>query len=106
MVQVQAEPPTAAGSDPWAWAQNLSAFELVDAKGGKHAPSGGWAKISQGAAQKMVARYDAASPVASIDKEDGRPLDVWIVFLVADGTKIKDLSYQSKPIRSLDLDVK
>jgi hypothetical protein len=106
MVQVQAEPPTAGGSDPWAWAQNLSSFELVDAKGGRHKPSGGWAKISQGAAQKMVARYDASSPVASIDKEDGRPLDVWVAFLIADGTKLKELSYQGKSIRTVDLDVK
>jgi hypothetical protein len=106
MVQVQAEPPTAAGSDPWAWAQNLSAFELVDAKGGRHKPNGGWAKISQGAAQKMVARYDASSPVSSIDKEDGRPLDVWVAFLIADGTKLKELTYQGKSIRTVDLDVK
>jgi hypothetical protein len=106
MVQIQAEPPTAGGSDPWAWAQNLSAFELVDTKGGRHKPNGGWAKVSQGAAQKMVARYDASSPVASIDKEDGRPLDVWIAFLIADGTKLKELTYQGKSIRTVDLEVK
>lgn len=106
MVQVSAEPPTATGSDPWAWAQDLSAFTLVDGKGQKHQPYGAWAKISQGAAQKGVGRYDASSAVSSVDKEDGRPMDVWIAFLIADGTKIKSLDYQGKPIHTVGLDVK
>ena len=106
MVQVSAEPPTATTPDPWAWAQDLSAFTLVDGKGQKHQPYGAWAKVSQGAAQKGVARYDASSPVTSVQKEDGRPMDVWIAFLIADGTKIKSLDYQGKPIRTVDLTVK
>jgi hypothetical protein len=106
MVQVSAEPPTATGSDPWGWAQDLSGFTLVDGKNQKHQPYGAWAKVSQGAAQKMVGRYDSSSPVTSVSKEDGRPMDVWIAFLIADGTKIKDLSYQGKSIHTVGLDVK
>jgi hypothetical protein len=108
MVQVNAKPPPQAPPDPWSWADQLSSFELVDATGNqKFKPNGAWAKLSAaGGQQKMVGQYDSAAPVASITPGEGRPLDVWLAFLVPENTKLKELQFKGKPLQAVDLEVK
>ena len=102
MVQIKGAP---AGSDAWAWAERLGQFELIDSAGVKYKPQGAWAKVKQGTADKMVARYNADSNVSEIAKEQGRPLDVWIVFLVPPGKQITDLQFSGQSCGAVNLQV-
>jgi len=102
MVQVKGAP---SGNDPWAWAERLGSFELIDSAGVKYKPQGGWAKVKQGTADKMVARYNADASVSDITKEQGTPLDVWIVFLVPPGKQITDLQFSGQSVGTVNLQV-
>ncbi|HEX3357056.1 MAG TPA: CvpA family protein [Tepidisphaeraceae bacterium] len=95
MVQVVAKTP--AKGDAWAWA-DLNSFELLDASGTKYKPNGALAELKQTGQNKMVANYDADTPVQSVNKEDGRPGQVFMIFNVPTGTQITQILYQGKPI--------
>ena len=84
---------------------HVGAFELVDSTGVKYKPQGAWAKVKQGTADKMVANYNADAPVASVAKEEGRPLDVWIVFLVPSGKQITDFQFSGASVSPVDLKI-
>lgn len=102
MVQLACTP---AGSDPWKWSDDLSQITLVDASGVKYKPSGAWAKVKVGTADRMVARYEAEASVSDVPREEGRPMDVWIAFNVPSGVKITDVQVAGSSIKQDDLSV-
>jgi hypothetical protein len=104
MVQIKGSPASGSG-DGWEWGDRLGAFELVDSTGVKYKAQGAWAKVKQGTADKMVANYNSDAPVASIAKEEGRPLDVWIVFLVPSGKQITDFQFSGASVSPVDLKI-
>ena len=101
MVQVAASPP-AEGGDAWAWANNIQKFALLDANGKSYKPAGGWAKVKQQQADRMVASYDYAGGSPVINQSEGRPTDVWIAFLVPQGTQLRTLMYEGKALQDLN----
>jgi hypothetical protein len=103
VVQVVGKP---AGADPWTWAVKLGQFELTDSAGAKHKPRGGAAKVkgAQGS-DRMVAVYDADQDVSDTPREDGRPTDVFIMFLVPEGTSLTELTFEGKRVTTLKQDV-
>jgi hypothetical protein len=101
MVQVGATPP-AEGGDAWAWANNMAKFAMSDANGKNYKPSGGWAKVKQQNADRLVASYNYAGGIPAIKQSEGRPTDCWIAFLVPSGTQLKQLIYDGKPISDVN----
>jgi hypothetical protein len=103
MVQVSGTAPPKAPPEPWDWADKLAQFELVDANGTKYKPNGAWAKVkgAQGS-NRMVARYEAESQVSDVSHEEGRPTDVWIAFLVPEGTQLAELQFEGKRVAAVD----
>lgn len=100
LVQVSGTPPPE-GGDPWAWS-NLGNWALIDAAGQTYAASGGWAKVMQENAERMAAVYNANGAPPPIASGEGRPMDVWIAFLVPSGTHLKQLTLNGQPIAQLD----
>lgn len=107
LVQMSGKPVSEAPFEPWTWADKLDDFELVDAGGTKHKPHGAWAKVvGSGGSQRMVAAYDSTAPVREIGREEGRPTDVWIAFLIPQNTQLTELQFRGKPVQPVDLEVK
>jgi hypothetical protein len=106
MVQVVGTAPPSAPPEPWDWADKLAQFELVDATGTKYKPNGAWAKVkgAQGS-NRMVARYEAEAQVSDVPHEEGRPTDVWIAFLVPEGTQLTELQFDGKRVAAVDTKV-
>ena len=103
MVQVSGTAPPKAPPEPWDWAEKLGQFELVDAAGTKYKANGAWAKVkgAQGS-NRMVARYEAESQVADVAHEEGRPTEVWIAFLVPEGTQLAELQFEGKRVAAVN----
>ena len=103
LVQIQGAPP-AEGGDAWAWSA-LSKWQLIDGNGKIYSPAGGWARVSKEGADRMVAVYNAADAVSSstplrdITTSDGRPIDVWVAFLVPAGTPLKQVKFNNKNVK-------
>ncbi len=103
MVQIVGKP----DNDRWQWADKLGSFELVDATGAKHQPHGAWAKATGGGgSRRMVAIYDAEKPVTALAPEEPLPTEVYIAFLVPEGTQLKELTFESRKLAALDQEVK
>ncbi|MEO6434560.1 MAG: hypothetical protein ABIP55_02210, partial [Tepidisphaeraceae bacterium] len=101
LVQVAGTPPPE-GGDPWAWGV-LRNWALVDAGGKTYAPAGGWARVRQEQADRMVATYNAnAAPADITGGSDGRPTDVWIAFLVPSGTHLKQATFSGKSVSQVE----
>ncbi len=100
MVQIVGTPP-AEGGDAWAWGQ-LSKWQLTDAAGHSYTPAGAFAKVKKEQSDRMVASYRSEGAPKDIGAEDGRPLDVWIAFLVPPGTHLKKLTLNGKSVADLD----
>jgi hypothetical protein len=93
-VQLQARPE---GENPWAFADDLGKFELVDANKGRYKPSGVLVQLKQPQGlDKLIAQYDAAGTVSSIGHDEGRPTDVWMVYLVPKGTQLQQWDFGGK----------
>jgi hypothetical protein len=103
MVQISGTAPPKAPPEPWDWADKLGQFELVDAGGTKFKPNGAWAKVkgAQGS-NRMVARYEAEKQVGDVPHEEGRPTEVWIAFLVPEGTQLTELQFDGKRVAAVD----
>ena len=97
LVQIMGAPP-AEGGDPWAWAA-LSKWQLIDVNGKTFKPAGAWARVSKENAERMVAVYNATDPVGDIANTDGRPIDVWVAFLVPTGTQLKEVKFNDKLVK-------
>ena len=103
LIQIQGAPP-AEGGDPWAWG-TLRNYTLVDAAGKTYAPCGGWAQVKKDQQDRMVAKFDANAtqpPDVTGSADDGRPLKVWIAFLVPSGTHLKSLNVNGKPAATME----
>lgn len=86
-----------AGADPWAWAPTIADYTVVDATGAAYKPSGAFAGLGSGAAQKLFATYKSTGDI-SVKKVDGTtPLTITLIYLVPTGQKATELRYQSKP---------
>jgi hypothetical protein len=97
LVQIQGAPP-AEGGDAWAWGQ-LSKWQLIDANGKTYRPAGAWARVSKDNAERMVAIYNATDPAPDVTTADGRPIDVWVAFLVPTGTQLKQVKFNDKLVK-------
>lgn len=94
IIQISARP---SGDNPWAWADTLGEFTLVDTDGHKYKPSGALAKLKAPTGQdKLAAEYNVATPVTSMSPVEGRPTDVWVIYQVPAGTHAKQWDYQGK----------
>jgi hypothetical protein len=98
MVHVTGKAGKAVGNDRWAWASSLGSFELVDATGNHFKPNGAMALVKVEGSDRLVANYDAENPVAQVDKGDGTPFDVMILFNVPSGTQVTQVLYDGKVI--------
>jgi hypothetical protein len=98
LVQLSGEAPSTE-YDPWLWAKNLDKIVLSDSKGKKHTPHGAWARVNKDGKERMIARYDANKPVASIKPEDGAvPVTVVVVFVVPRGVGLTKLDYRGERV--------
>ncbi|MDB5332346.1 MAG: hypothetical protein JWP03_3497 [Phycisphaerales bacterium] len=95
-------------ADAWAWAKKSPDIKMVDSAGAAHAPAGIWAIVTDGADDKLFARYDGsieyplAADLVNPVPTQGKPSQIVIAYLIpvnttpkeltADGQQIKDLS--------------
>jgi hypothetical protein len=101
MIQVQGVP--ADISMPWRWTDAIGNYELVDKQKHRYKSAGVVVKIQQGKAERMLARYDAQKQaVPSIGKQEGKPVGIWLYFLVPSNAQIAQLEYKKELIRELD----
>jgi hypothetical protein len=100
LVQIVGTPP-AEGGDAWAWGQ-LSKWQLTDAAGHSYTPAGAFAKVKQEQSERMVASYRSEGAPKDIAASEGRPMDVWIAFLVPSGTHLKKVTLNGKSVADLD----
>jgi hypothetical protein len=107
LVQVSGKALADAPFDPWTWAETLSDFSLRDSNGAKQAMHGAWAKVAgQGGSQRVVAKYDMSTPITDLGREEGRPTDVYLAFLVPENTTLKELVYKGKTVHNVNFVVK
>jgi hypothetical protein len=102
IVQIVGSPPEGEGGDPWAWGSNLREFTLLDAAGAKLPINGGFAKVTAKGAERMAGAFNAESPVTEVAQEEGRPTDVYLIFVVPSGANIKQLLYKGQPLTAID----
>jgi hypothetical protein len=90
--------------DPYLWARRLREFALLDSADNATAASGAFARVQVGTAVKMVGTYDwTGSPLAvEIPSGTTRPTDVWLLFLVPDGTMVKELDFSGRRLVSIN----
>ena len=50
----------------------------------------------------MVAVYNANGAPPAIASGDGRPMDVWIAFLVPSGTHLKQVTLNGQPLAQME----
>jgi hypothetical protein len=103
MVQVSAEPPADSGADAWAWADQFDAFKLKDDKGQAYSARGAFARVRTGREDRMVAVYDANNPITGVSRDENRPIDVYLAFLIPAGTNVKSLYFNNAPIQTFAL---
>jgi len=101
IVQIKGTPPPAGGTG-WEWAETAGQFALKDGGGKTFKCNGAFAKVRKGTQDMMAAVYDAAAPISSMDKEEGRPTDGWLVFVVPSGTEIKELTYKGAAVQTVN----
>lgn len=94
LVQITAGP---RGDDLWKWS-DLSKFELTDSSGAKHKPLGAWAKVAVGTSTHLVGKYDFSRGVSDVDKVDGDPTEVTLLFAVKPGVTLQTLRFAGKPV--------
>lgn len=104
VVQVQAEPP-AGGADAWGWADVVTEFSLKDSTGKVYKPNGAFAKVRTGREDRMVAAYDASAPISGVSRDESRPTEVYIAFVVPSGTTITSVDFKSTPMQTLQIAV-
>jgi hypothetical protein len=93
-------------SDPWAWAEHLGDFTVTDATDKTYKPSGALAKVMKSIQPMAVGAYDADAGVSSIPATaEVRPTDVTLIFLVPQGSTLKELDYQGKRLTPLNASV-
>lgn len=107
MVRIVARP-SSKSQDKWAWADVVSQYELTDSAGKRYLPNGAIAKVKSNAGQDMMAGvYDATKPVRSIPSDrNSRPTDVYLIYLVPDGTDLRSLEFKNQIIRSMSMKVR
>ncbi len=99
---VVATPPTRAGADAWAWAGNLGDFEIIDASNNKFKPHGAFAKVMKATVEHAVGAWNALSPVAAIERTDGRPTDVYLLFVMPQGARPTAITWKGNVLRQID----
>ncbi|HWB53365.1 MAG TPA: CvpA family protein [Tepidisphaeraceae bacterium] len=98
IIQVYCQP---SGDNAWKWADVLDQFTLVDSDGHRHKPSGAVAKLIEANGQeKMVAEYNAESPITSFSSEQGTPTDIWLIYQVPAGTQAKQWDFKGKLVHT------
>ncbi len=102
MLQLSGAPPAGQGDDAWAWANRLGEFSVIDSAGKRYPAHGGWAKVRQGAQEKMVAAYSADAPITQVPTGEGRPTDIVLAFLVPSGVRITESRFGDQAIATLD----
>jgi hypothetical protein len=60
----------------------------LDSQQQTYACHGAAAKYLPGGVPSLVAAYDSTSPIKTIPEAEGHPTDVWLFFLVPQGTEI------------------
>lgn len=105
LVQVSGSPPSKSDK-PWEWLEKVSQFEMTDTAGNSFKPVGAWGKFLQGTSNHMIARYHAEQPLLDVQAPgDGRPTDVWIAFIIPQGTTLQELRFQGKAVTRVNLPV-
>jgi uncharacterized membrane protein required for colicin V production len=99
---VVATPPARAGADAWAWASNLGDFEIVDAGNNKFKPHGAFAKVMKATIEHAVGAWNALGPVSSIERTDGRPTDVYLLFVLPQGARPSAITWKGNVLRRVD----
>jgi hypothetical protein len=99
IVQVTAD----ASAEPWQWAEQLADFEVVDASGIGYKPNGAFAKVTKDGKEYAVGKFDADEPPTKIEKEEGTPTRITIIFLIPDNTPLKALNFKGAKVADVDL---
>jgi hypothetical protein len=94
VVQVHAVVPPK-NPKPWDWAGHLDDIQLLDSNQKTYACHGAAARYLPGGIPSLVVEYDSADPIKSIPEAEGRPTDVWLFFLVPQGTEIAGLKVKN-----------
>ncbi|MBA3272327.1 MAG: hypothetical protein H0T11_00445, partial [Chthoniobacterales bacterium] len=105
MVQVSAEPPAESGTDAWAWADGVTDFKLKDSASKTYDVRGAFAKVRSGREDRMVATYDASAPISGLSRDENRPTDVYLAFIVPTGTQLTSLDFKGQAIQQFQLAV-
>ncbi|MGB7159331.1 MAG: CvpA family protein [Tepidisphaeraceae bacterium] len=100
IVQVKGTPPPSGGTG-WEWYESAGDFALKDAPGKSYKANGAFAKVRRGTQDVMAAVYDAAAPIAGPVKDEGRPIEGWLAFVVPSGTQLKELTYKGQSIKAV-----
>jgi hypothetical protein len=104
IVQVVGKP--ADGADPWGWA-NFIGFNLADADANQYKAAGVFAQVNKdGGAPTAIGNYDPDGG-AAVDHgtDSGRPMQVWLIFVVPDNVEITQLQYNNQTIYAQDVKV-
>jgi len=105
LVQVVGTPP-AKTNNPWAWADRLLTFEIVDQDGVGYKPNGVLVKIKRGETDQLLGAYVADNILNAVPKRDeGRPTEVYMLFLVPQGKTITQVRAGGVSIKALNLNL-
>ena len=106
MVQVSGTAPPKAPPEPWDWADKLGQFELVDSQ--RHEVQA-QRRLGQGEGRAGFEPNGRAlrGRVAGRRRphEEGRPTEVWIAFLVPEGTQLTELQFDGKRVAAVNTKV-
>lgn len=101
ILQMAMAPAAARDGDPWGWSDRVGQFELVDENERAIRPAGAIVQIKQGTQDKLVAEFEFDRTIGSFPRYEGRPTDVWLVYVVPDNTRLVEVRYEGKRLRSI-----
>lgn len=96
IVQIWGVPPAKPGTDAWAWAEKIGKFGLIDAEGKRYSPNGAWSRVKIEGVDHVIARYNSEGVIPGFKRDDGRPSENCIAFLVPSGVLVQQVTYEGK----------
>jgi hypothetical protein len=93
------------GQDPWGWASFVN-FSVADTDATPYRAVGAFAQVNKDGNNIAVGNYDSDGGATAVDHgNDGRPMQVWLIFIVPDKVEINQLQYNNQTIYAQDVKV-
>jgi len=104
IIQVQATP---SGDDPWKWADDMAKWQVMDGSERKYNVHGVFVNVALDRANHLVAEWKSDNQIDNCPRpEGGRPVEVWLAFVVPAGENVKDFLYEGKSVKKTSVEAK